>query len=169
MSFRFELEKYAGGATRHTCPKCGAKRKFTRYVDLSGELRFPDHVGRCNREDRCGYHFTPKQYFEENPHKHELSEWTPPPRPPKPTSYMPLVLVGKTLMKHRGNNLFKFLSKQIGIESTDRLFSTYRVGTAKYWEGATLFWQIDNKGRPRTGKIMLSPTLGAELKSLTIE
>jgi len=28
-----ELEKYKGQSTRFTCPKCGRKRSFTRYID----------------------------------------------------------------------------------------------------------------------------------------
>jgi len=28
---------------------------------------FPDHVGRCNRESNCGYHYSPKQFFADNP------------------------------------------------------------------------------------------------------
>ena len=26
-----------------------------------------DRVGKCNRLDMCGYHYTPHQYFEDNP------------------------------------------------------------------------------------------------------
>ena len=26
-----------------------------------------DRVGKCNRLDKCGYHYTPHQYFEDNP------------------------------------------------------------------------------------------------------
>ncbi len=31
----------------------------------------------------------------------------------------------------------------------------YKVGTSKYWDGATVFWQTDNQNKVRTGKIML--------------
>ncbi len=26
-----------------------------------------DIVGKCNRLDKCGYHYTPRQYYEDNP------------------------------------------------------------------------------------------------------
>ena len=26
-----------------------------------------DKVGKCNRLDKCGYHYTPRMYFEDNP------------------------------------------------------------------------------------------------------
>ena len=32
----------------------------------------------------------------------------------------------------------------------------YKVGTSKYWDGATVFWQTDNQNKIRTGKIMLT-------------
>jgi rubredoxin len=63
---RFQLEKYRGPSTRYTCPECGKKKEFTRYIDIDTGNYIADHVGKCNREINCGYHYTPKQYFEEN-------------------------------------------------------------------------------------------------------
>lgn len=34
------------------------------------------------------------------------------------------------------------------------LFKLYKVGTAKLWNGSTIFWQIDSQSRIRSGKIM---------------
>lgn len=64
--YRFHLEKYHTGCKKQ-CPKCGCKACFTRYVDSKREITFPDYVGRCDREQSCGYHFTPREYFQENP------------------------------------------------------------------------------------------------------
>jgi len=57
------LQKYAGKSTRFTCPGCKTPYSFTRYLD--GETHQPIHptVGRCNREIKCGYHYTPRQFF----------------------------------------------------------------------------------------------------------
>ena len=30
-----------------------------------------DNVGICNRIDKCGYHYTPKQYYTDNPWKRD--------------------------------------------------------------------------------------------------
>ena len=30
-----------------------------------------ERVGKCNRLDKCGYHYTPKQYFTDNPHQRD--------------------------------------------------------------------------------------------------
>ena len=32
----YSLQKYAGTQSRHTCPSCGGKRCFTRYIDEEG-------------------------------------------------------------------------------------------------------------------------------------
>lgn len=55
---RFFLEKYSGPKSRFTCPKCGRKGEFVRYVDENGRY-FGDDIGRCNREIKCGYHKKP--------------------------------------------------------------------------------------------------------------
>jgi len=60
------LEKYqAGGRNRYPCPQCGKSKVFTRYVQDGQYLA--DHVGKCNRASNCGYHYAPKQFFEDNP------------------------------------------------------------------------------------------------------
>ena len=67
MSYRFILEKYRGLSTRYTCPRCGRKHTFTRYIDTENNNNYiSDNVGKCNRLDKCGYHYTPKQYFADN-------------------------------------------------------------------------------------------------------
>ncbi len=62
----YSLQKYKGTATRHTCPKCGDRHSFVYYVDENNVPLHPS-VGRCNHESGCGYHYTPKEYFQEHP------------------------------------------------------------------------------------------------------
>ncbi len=61
-----ELEKYHGIKSRHTCPQCGVKKCFVRYIDEAGRY-VANHVGRCNRESKCGYHLKPKDFYAANP------------------------------------------------------------------------------------------------------
>ena len=71
-TYRFILERYRGISTRYTCPQCGRKHTFTRYIDTDNNNQYiSDNVGKCNRLDKCGYHYTPKQYFTDNPHKRD--------------------------------------------------------------------------------------------------
>ena len=63
------LQPYKGKSTRHTCPACKAVQSFTLYLD--GNTGQPIHptVGKCNHENKCGYHYTPRQYFNDHPEK----------------------------------------------------------------------------------------------------
>ncbi len=169
---RFILEPYKGISTRHTCPNCNRQRCFSRYIDTEKQIQFPEHVGRCDHEQKCGYHFTPRDYFEQNPlereklsddNKHSYTHT----RETKPiaTSYIDLEIVNQSLRSYPNNRLFQFLSSQFGESETLKLMQRYKVGTSKHWDGATVFWQIDTIGKVRTGKIMLyNPETGKRVK-----
>ena len=70
--YRYQLERYRGPSTRYRCPQCGRKGTFSRYIDTyNNNIYISDNVGICNRIDKCGYHYTPKQYFTDNPWKRD--------------------------------------------------------------------------------------------------
>jgi hypothetical protein len=144
---RFILEPYKGVSTRHTCPNCHRKRCFSKYIDTEKRIQFPDYVGRCDHEQKCGYHFTPRDYFERNPsEKEKLSEdnfrnYTSIKEiEPKATSHIDLEIVNQSLQRYSENKLFQFLSAQFGEVETLKLMKKYKVGTSKHWDGATVFW-----------------------------
>ena len=67
MKYRYILEPYKGMGTRYVCPECvKSERTFVRYIDTHTGKHIHPTVGKCNREDRCGYHYSPKEYFEDN-------------------------------------------------------------------------------------------------------
>ena len=159
---RFILEPYKGVSTRHICPNCHRQRCFSKYIDTEKQIRFPDYVGRCDHEQKCGYHFTPRDYFEQNPSEKEkfaensFGSYTPIKEvKPIAISYIDLDIVNQSLRGYSANKLFQFLSAQFGEAETLNLMKRYKVGTSKYWDGATVFWQTDNQSKVRTGKIML--------------
>lgn len=41
-------------------------RRFKPYVDENGQM-LSALCGRCNRENSCGYHLTPSEYFHQHP------------------------------------------------------------------------------------------------------
>jgi hypothetical protein len=158
-------------ATRFRCPVCQQK-KFTRYIDTETSDHLHPDVGRCNREDNCGYHYPPKQYFEDNnipfdtltTFSHGIR-----PEPPqlKPASFIPADLFKASLKGHSANTFVQFLTGRFGADVAGKMISRYFIGTSKHWEGAgaTIFWQIDSKGIIRTGKIMLyNPATGKRVK-----
>ena len=42
------------------------------YIDTENNNQYlSERVGKCNRLDKCGYHYTPRQYYTDNPHKRD--------------------------------------------------------------------------------------------------
>lgn len=154
---RFILQPYKGVGSRHCCPACHKKRCFSRYIDTEKQISFPDDVSRCDHEQSCGYHLTPKEYFERDPQSRPFhcDFATPSAWRAKPTSLIAAETASQTLHGYEKNNLFLFLRSKFGIEDALRLMKDYRVGTSKHWPGSCVFWQTDINGGVRTGKVML--------------
>ena len=159
--------------TRYVCPICQQRNKtFSLYIDTETGERIHPSVGRCNRESNCGYHYTPKQYFQDNNISFDTPQFkTYKPRPvttpPKPVSFIPVEILKASLnpTAFESNYFVQFLINLFGVEVASQLISRYFIATSKYWNGATVFWQIDKQGNVRTGKIMLySPTTGKRIK-----
>jgi len=166
----FTLEPYKGMNSRYRCPNCNKERKFTLYIDsVTGEHVHPS-VGRCNRENNCGYHYTPKQYFtdhniDRDPVQHQRANHQTKSIPEKSTSYIPAKLFKSSLQKHEDNHFIQYLGSIFGAEITSELVGKYFIGTSKYWERSTIFWQIDDTGKIRSGKVMLyNATTGKRVK-----
>ncbi len=161
-NFRFTLEPYKGAKSRHTCPSCGKSGTFTRYIDTETDQYLSDEVGRCNRENSCGYHNTPKQYFKDSDisssYKHsEIRNRSAGVKSiaHEETSYVDIDVVNNSLKGYTHNNFILFCIDKFGVETTDHLVSQYFVGSSSYWQGATIFWQVDINYNVRAGKIML--------------
>ena len=158
-NYRFHLEKYHRGS-KTECSKCKRKACFTRYIDESGDITFPSHVGKCDHENSCGYHYTPKDFFREHPDESEQfrREWKPQTvttkKPVCPPSFMDSAVMQRSLSHYDINPLYTFLSDTIGRSNVGRLFKLYQVGTSKKWGGSTVFWQVDSNGQVHAGKIM---------------
>lgn len=170
QEYRFHLQKYtAGKHTKQQCPQCSKYRCFVKYIDEEGKIVFPDHVGRCDHEDKCGYHYTPKDFFKDNPDMKPINiddaVWNnanyskpviPSVKRPEPItpSYIPGEIMRRSLSHYDINPLYRYLGNAIGKETAVRLFERYKVGTSKKWGGATVYWQIDKDGNVRAGKLM---------------
>jgi hypothetical protein len=163
MEHRFTLEKYTGMASRHTCPSCGKLKKFARYINTEIGLPLADHVGRCNREVECGYHYRPSDYFKENPsaicakaqtqrHKRKTQNGF---AIAKPFDTIPTNLVNLSLSHAKSNHFAQFLRKRFGDLVVSEIAKRFCIGTSKHWLGATVFWQVDAKNQVRTGKVIL--------------
>ncbi len=186
MSHRFTLEGYRQrGTTRFDCPRCNAQKSFARYVDTETGKHLGESVGKCNRESNCQYHYTPKQFFSEQP---EIKEQMFPREPIKgdakknrqfrraPKFVAPVVTAPKTfsvikadvvklsLRHYQDNGLARYLFSIIEAEAVEAALKRYFVGT---WTNKdTVFWQIDGERRVRTGKLIdYDPYTGKRRKS----
>lgn len=145
------LEPYKSKSSRFECPACGRKNVFSRYVDGNGEHIAPE-VGRCNREVKCGYHLTPKEYFAARG-----TAWTPPVRRPKPKpAPMPLVEIPavyfeKSQAGRERNAFVQFLMGRYDHADVLRVCEAYGVGS---FEDFTTFWRVDGQGRIWTAKLI---------------
>lgn len=154
---KYELEKYKGLKTRFDCPRCNGKKAFTKYIDTETNEYLADHVGRCNKIDKCKYHFKPKQFFADNKdflvvNKPQFLKIS---KPEKPMFTIPIEQLDATLTQYDNNNFALILLKLFCYTEAVKLLTLYEIGTSKKWNGANIFWQIDSNGIVRTGKIML--------------
>src|SRR5690349_19434153 len=141
-TYRFELDK---SSKKLTCPQCRQKR-FVLYRDNETGGYLPDHVGRCDRENGCGYHFAPKQYFAENVNqcqKKPFIDLTT--EEPQKIDFLPIDILSRSIDPkfYKQNNFFQFLTLLFGHSVAMDLFSRYLIGTSSYWKGAAIFPQID--------------------------
>jgi len=188
INYKYILEPYNGMKSRYRCPYCGISNKFVRYIDTATGQHLADHVGKCERADSCGVHYTPKQYFSDNNISFEgLPKYTPKPiKQPqqKEISLIPVEVFKKSLQPEKdikalaeNNNFIKYLIGLFGVEVTSDLIKKYCIGTSEHifrsfyypdyesTQGATVFYQIDIDKRIRTGKIMLyNATTGKRIK-----
>ncbi|MFZ4525663.1 MAG: DUF6371 domain-containing protein [Chlorobium sp.] len=153
--YRFELEK---GGLKYACPACG-KVRFVRYVDTSTGEQVADVVGRCDREDSCGYHLTPKEHFlmtGKNPFGSvSIPAKKREPVPEQEPSFIDALLMQGSLRNYEQNNFCRWLHGVFGEQKAFELTAAYQIGTSKYWPGSCVFWQIDRAGNVKAGKVML--------------
>ncbi len=164
----YQLEKYTTAKSRFDCPSCGQHRTFARYADEAGN-HLADDVGRCNRESKCGYHKTPKEYFAEHPQAVTIRQSQPRAAfkqmaQPKPEAFSVIdqKYLDASLKDYDRNNFIKFLLTLFERATVEELIARFRIGTNN--EGQTVFWQIDEQGCIRSGKIIAYAIDGKRIK-----
>jgi uncharacterized protein DUF6371/zinc ribbon protein len=162
MQHRYILEPYSGMGSRIMCPQCRHRRDtFKRYMDTQTQTYLADHVGRCDRQERCGYHYPPRQYFADNPGLTSVGSSQLALGSSKTANCQPATanltwqMVEQTMKAYHRNNFVSFLVKLFGEETAKELVLRYCIGTASHWPGATVFWQLDYNEQVRAGKVML--------------
>lgn len=146
---------------KHECPKCHAKKHFTRYVDaVTGQEAGPA-FGICDNATKCGY----KQYPTSDllpkgasvlvDSKDMMPEFLFD-QEEDTASSIPAYQVLKYMSGYKNNKLYQYLITLFDEKDVLDAMYRYRIGTIDYfsWKGCMLFWQIDRDYVVRTGKIM---------------
>ena len=165
--YQYKLEPYTGRNSRHTCPGCKKPHQFTRYIDTGSGEPISNNVGKCNRVNKCGYHYTPGQYFQKTGNypaltgrdfllgQGEVSVGRRGFKGLMPPSHIDKTIFLKSLSAYELNNFVKYLHSRFNEETVNHLIKYYQIGTSSRWNGGTtIFWQVDISGSIRTGKLI---------------
>lgn len=173
---KYQLQPYKGTQSRYRCPACNhSSKSFVRYIEIETGQQLAPHVGRCGRQDKCGYHLSPAQYLASLPGNTWQSRVGQPyqrkrymagkgllnparPANLEPDYFINPVYVSATLRAYKDNNFVQYLIQRFGREVAQTMVKRYHIGTHNHWPGACVFWQYDTGGWVRTGKIMLYNT-----------
>ncbi len=138
MHFRYILEPYNGKHSRHQCTECKERDSFSYYIDTETGERLSETVGKCNREIKCGYHYSPKQFFSDHDTSKRIYNKKHTPTSSRIVnpqtgiySTVPLKTFQESLAGYERNNLISFLRVSFGDEITKRLIETYFIGTSE--------------------------------------
>ena len=158
------------------CPIC-KQPKFSPYIDtVTNEPIAPKECGRCCREKSCAYHMTPSEWFKEDPT--EKREWLPKEQyielmrqrrreaaeiRKQPTNSPSInrggvgdYLSHMSTLCHKSrsdrNNLARWLCTQFPEEQVAEVLARYRTGSTR--DGRIIYWQINEYGQVRAGKVM---------------
>lgn len=161
MAYKYSLDK---SSKKFRCPQCGHK-SLVRYMDTDKNY-LPDHVGRCDRENRCAYHCPPKQYFAEvNPQQNTYTGTTQEEDTREP-DFIPLQYVTPTLTGVEHTSFVQYISTLFNPLVALKTAEAYCIGRSKLAGGrACIFWQADERGFVRSGKIVAyNATTGKRIK-----
>ncbi len=123
------------------CP-CGKSNKDGKFAPFIGYEKY----GRCYA---CSKWMNPESgTLTDTKQFNTLQKRTPP-------SFIDHELFEKSLAYRKKNKFYQFLDNKFGMEKANIAFDLYKIGTSNRWEGATIFWQIDQGNKVRSGRVML--------------
>lgn len=129
----------------YRCFSCDAKGGIVDFLMNHGNMSYPDAIRWLGKKYHIEVDDIPVDY-------------TPPSPRPTPPPLKMLVLPTGMVMKrcNSNNNLCQWMRSlpwdTAQQQRLDDVFANYYVGTSK--QGHTIFWQIDEQERVRTGKMM---------------
>jgi hypothetical protein len=192
--YRYTLQPYNGPISRYTCPSCNKTRTFTRYLDTRTNELLDAKFGKCDRNDKCGYHLSPYHSnsgvaglsYRDQIHLESKAGATHSAtlqrlytaadkaglKSSKPAFFIqvepaiiPIDLLKTTLCCYSKNNLARLLWQHFGVTEGNNLLARFSIGTSTYWPGACVFWLVDEYERVRGGQIVEYDYTGHTIKT----
>jgi len=152
-SYKYKLDS---SSKKYECPNCN-KKTFVLYIDTDTNEKIHKTVGKCDRADKCNFHYTPKQFFADNGINNK-NTYNVPKIVQSTTKQVLISYIAPDTLKnslncYENNNLIKYLHKTLNNndEAVKNVIKKYFVGSKN---NDTIFWQVDTLGQVRTGKIM---------------
>lgn len=140
--YKYSLDN---SSKKFTCPMC-EKKTFVKFIETETQSYLSDNLGRCDRESSCGYYSSPKSDIVSLNYKRTVA--------PVVTSFHGLELVEKSFLVNCENNFIQFLNSIFSEKEVKEAVLKYFICSSKRWNGASVFWQIDNYERVHAGKIL---------------
>lgn len=166
---------------KYTCPYCGSRKSFRRYVDIETGKELADFCGICDHKIRCSINYSPHQLFREHPElrPHDLSKhplvngkncvliptsklpvYTPPAEYVQ-TEFFPLSWAEKAAGRESTFSRW-FMQLPWDDELKKKVLAEYYVGATEkdiIVEGqnrgkAAVFWMIDEQQRVHDAKLI---------------
>tara|TARA_B100000795_G_C22758082_1_gene422380 strand:- start:49 stop:930 length:882 start_codon:yes stop_codon:yes gene_type:complete len=131
---------------KFNCPKC-AKKRYVRYINNETNQYADPEFGRCDRAQKCAHHLYPANTKSYEP-KYHIDEVK------LKASNIRYEILNQTIKRFEINPLVQYLFNNYEKNEVNQIIKKYNIGTANMYKGATVFWQMDNTGNIRTGKIM---------------
>lgn len=162
---RFHLQKKG---RKHTCPQCGSKKSFRRYIDELTGKELAEDCGICDHVNRCGYHYPPRELFREHPElkTHDKQEYTPVKKNIQPQVFVQKEFFDMAWVEKAAERQSTFRTWFEGLPFDDdvkqKVLAEYYVGATaddKIINGvnhgpAAVFWMIDEQQRVHDGKMI---------------
>lgn len=142
-SYKYALDT---SSKKFRCPKC-TKKTFVYYMDNETGDYLNSEYGRCDRESNCGYFNQPTGNESIIPLLKNFKLLKP--------SFLSEDVIKTYCNKYDDNNFVNYLMKHFPEEDVIQAIEMYYIATNDIWNGATIFWQIDNHHKIHTGKVML--------------
>lgn len=148
ITFKYSLAKRG----KIICDNCGRKTAVSYIENETGNII--SGAMKCDRSEKCGYHKKPESNDVIFVPKHEIVK--------KETDYIHLKVLEKHFLNENDCNLITFLKTRFDNTQIKKARFDYILSCIN---SNTIFWQIDQLERVRSGKIMeYNPTTGKRVK-----